>query len=84
MVTLRVGRDFITAPRQGDLLATVLVEADDDDPTSYDRCEFRRATATVYLILLSTNTTPPSGRSLRMLSGTCTPDVSLLTCSLIR
>ena len=38
----------------------------------------------LYLTLLPTRTTPPSGRSLRILSGTCPPAVSLRTCSRIR
>jgi hypothetical protein len=70
--------------RQSDLLASALVHKHDDDAPSYDQRKFRRVTATAYLRLLSTNTTPPSGKSLRMLSGTCTPEVSFLTCSLIR
>ena len=43
-----------------------------------------RASPGLYLTLLPTRTTPPSGRSLRILSGTCPPEVSLLTCSRIR
>ena len=43
-----------------------------------------RASPGLYLTLLPTRTTPPSGRSLRILSGTCPPAVSLLTCSRIR